>query len=43
MLDQAIAELVRLSLLYASGWPEKVYSIHRLTHTFLMSKVMQWW
>lgn len=42
-LDQAIAQLVRLSLLNAAGWPEKVYSIHRLTHTFLMSEVMQWW
>jgi hypothetical protein len=42
-LNRAIAELVRLSLLSAAGWPEKVYSIHRLTHTFLMSEVMQWW
>lgn len=42
-MDQAIAELVRLSLLDAGGWPDKVYSIHRLTHTFLMSEVMQWW
>ncbi len=42
-LNQAIAELVRLSLLNAAGWPEKVYSIHRLTHTFLMSEVMKWW
>ncbi len=42
-LEQAVAELVRLSLLDAGGWPDKVYSIHRLTYTFLMSEVMQWW
>ncbi len=42
-LDRAIAELVRLSLLNAGGWPDKAYSIHRLTYTFLMSEVMKWW
>lgn len=42
-LDRAIAELVRFSLLEAGGWPDKIYSIHRLTYSFLMSKVMQWW
>jgi hypothetical protein len=42
-LDQAIAELVRFSLLSVGGWPDRVYSIHRLTFNFLMSEVMKWW
>jgi len=42
-LSDAINELINHSLLNASGWPDKLYSIHQLTHTFLMTEVLKWW
>ena len=39
----ALPELINLSLLNAGGWPDKLYSIHQLTHTFLMTEVLKWW
>lgn len=42
-LSEAITELTRHSLLNTGGWPDKHYSIHQLTHTFLMTEVLKWW
>jgi hypothetical protein len=42
-LSDAVNELINHSLLNAGGWPDKFYSIHQLTHTFLMTEVLKWW
>lgn len=42
-LSDAVNELLNYSLLNAGGWPDKFYSIHQLTHTFLMTEVLKWW
>jgi hypothetical protein len=42
-LSDAVNELLNYSLLNAGGWPDKHYSIHQLTHTFLMTEVLKWW
>ncbi|MEM7533916.1 MAG: NB-ARC domain-containing protein [Chloroflexota bacterium] len=42
-LGPVLKELVARSLLNTGGWPDKIYSIHRLTHTFLMTDVLKWW
>ncbi|MEM7538617.1 MAG: NB-ARC domain-containing protein [Chloroflexota bacterium] len=42
-LGTALPELISYSLLNAGGWPDKLYTIHRLTHTFLMTEVLKWW
>ncbi|MFQ6059171.1 MAG: NB-ARC domain-containing protein [Anaerolineae bacterium] len=39
-LERAIKELVDKSLLMAGGLEEKVYSIHRLTHHFVLSELV---
>jgi hypothetical protein len=43
LLQQAILELTQLSLLQIAGTLQaRRYSIHPLTETFLMKKVIQW-
>ncbi len=39
----AVKECRERSLLNVTGWPQKVYSMHRLTYTFLMTDVLKWW
>jgi len=39
-LERAIKELVDTSLLTAGGLEEKVYTIHRLTHHFVLSELV---
>ena len=40
-LTSAVTELVEKSLLNVGGFPEKVYSIHRLTQHFVMSELVR--
>lgn len=43
VLLEAIKECSSCSLLNIVGWPHKIYSLHRLTYTFLMTDVLKWW
>lgn len=40
-IGDALIQLVDLSLVTVGGWLEKVYSIHRLTHAFLMTEILK--
>lgn len=42
-LEQAVQELVGLSLLNVGGVEERRYTIHRLTYTFIMSDLLEEW
>lgn len=40
---KALRELVVRSMVNVGGWTEKVYTTHRLTRTFLMTDILNWW
>jgi hypothetical protein len=40
-LTSSVTELVNKSLLNVGGFPDKVYSIHRLTQHFVMSELIR--
>jgi hypothetical protein len=40
-LDAAIEQLVSFSLLQVDGHERRHYALHRLTYTFLMSKILE--
>ncbi len=42
-LDRAIEQLVEMSLLQVAGRATKRYTIHQLTHTFVMSELLGRW